>query len=155
MQKEDYYVEIEGEDFKEQKEGNEEHEESERIEKTLSQEEFLTIEKIANRFCNKTFSYHEKDDIKQEVWVICLEAISKFNANKSTATLETFLFSVVKNELATAYNKLFKRVSPPLKCRSCDEACKSQCKSWANYKKNLSRIKELQIVTLGIDKSGE
>lgn len=120
--------------------------------RTLSNEELQAIENLAERFSLNTFAYHEREDIKQEVWVICLESIDKFDPNKSKASLETFLFSVVKNELTNMYNKLFRRINPPAKCKGCSEECKSKCKSWKKYKTSLKKIQELQIVTLGIDK---
>lgn len=114
-------------------------------------EEFQTIQILAERFSNKTFAYYDKEDIKQEVWVICLESLHKYDPERSSAKLETFLFRVVSNELTNKYNKLFKKVNPPVKCRGCNSDCKSQCEVWSKYLQNVKRIKELQIVTLGID----
>jgi hypothetical protein len=58
-----------------------------------------TIEDVAIRLANKFngFAYFDCDDIKQEVRIVCLEALNKFNPAKGT--LGVFLF-------AHSYNRI-------------------------------------------------
>ena len=55
------------------------------------------IEKIANRFCHKfRFGYFTAEDIKQEAFIIAVEALDRYDSNRP---LENFLSTHVKNRL--------------------------------------------------------
>lgn len=56
------------------------------------------IQQIANqRKNNHTFAHYTGDDISQEVWVMCLDALHRYNP--TTGPLEHFLNSHVSNRL--------------------------------------------------------
>lgn len=40
------------------------------------------IAKVAKNHAQKTFENHDHNDIQQEVWIICLNALEKFDVNK-------------------------------------------------------------------------
>ncbi len=62
------------------------------------------IKKIAKQQKNKSFAYFEEEDIEQQVWVFCLEAIERYDSKKSKQkniekNIEHFLNSHVSNRL--------------------------------------------------------
>ena len=56
-----------------------------------------TINKIAGECKNSSFAYFTQDDIFQEVWRICLEALPKYDHSRNK--LENFLRTCVSNRL--------------------------------------------------------
>lgn len=66
------------------------------------------IFKIAENHKNKDFGYFTKEDIKQEVWVIALNALSKYQFERGTQkdekkAFEHWMNRVVANRLKTLY----------------------------------------------------
>lgn len=63
------------------------------------------IQKIAQNRSSRSFAYYESIDIKQEVWVFCLEALDKYDQTKCTPNLsieeqiERFLNHHVSNRI--------------------------------------------------------
>lgn len=55
------------------------------------------IEKIAKANKNNTFAYFEQDDIEQEVWALCLDALQRYDTQKGH--LENFLRNHVYRRL--------------------------------------------------------
>ena len=58
---------------------------------------FDIIERISNEHCFKTFGYLKEEDLRNEIWIICLEKLSDFNYDRGE--LEHFLRVSVKNRL--------------------------------------------------------
>ena len=74
-----------------------------RVPSNMSEEEVVsTINKVASRLAHKfTFAFYELEDIKQEAFIIAMEAMNRYDEKKP---LENFLFVHVANRL-----KNFKR----------------------------------------------
>ncbi len=101
------------------------------------------IEKISKEHSQKTFGYLEEDDLKNEIWVICLEKIKDYDPARGE--LENFLRVAVRNRLVNKFKDVTKNVRSP--CPRCpffrpNEVpgdCgkffeeKHQCNKWANY----------------------
>jgi hypothetical protein len=75
------------------------------------------IKKIADEHCksNKKFGYLSKTDIKNEIWVICLEKLKDFDSERGQ--LEHFLRVTVKNRLINKFKDITKSVRSP--CPRC------------------------------------
>lgn len=109
----------------------------------LTEEQEAIITKIAEEHSNKTFGYLDKDDLKNEIWVICLEKIDTYSEDKGR--LENYLRVLVKNRLINKFKDITKSVvSPCPKCPfyapgtapgDCSEFGKEkyQCDKWRNY----------------------
>ena len=105
---------------------------------------FNIIDKISREHNKKTFGYLNKDDLKNEIWVICLEMIKEYD--KSKGELEHFLRVGVKNRLINRFKDITKSVRSP--CPRCEffresgdpDSCKKfhlereLCSKWKNYK---------------------
>ena len=114
------------------------------MENDLTEEEFETIQRIAEEHSNKTFGYLDKDDLKGEIWVICLEKLDTYSTDKGR--LENYLRVLVRNRLINRFKDLTKSVvSPCPKCPfyapnkapgDCSEFGhdKYNCDKWRNYK---------------------
>jgi len=63
----------------------------------INDKQYKIIKKIATNRQNNTFAYFTKDDIYQEIWILCIEALSSYNAKKGN--LENFLNKHVSNRL--------------------------------------------------------
>lgn len=66
------------------------------------------IQNIGNIHCHKKFAYHDEDDMRGQIALICLDRISKYDPEKSSGTsiknkIERFLNTTVKNRLITFY----------------------------------------------------
>lgn len=61
------------------------------------------IDRIAPRY---TFSYYELDDIKQESYIICIEALSKYDKNRP---FENFISKHLSNRLKTLIRDKYSR----------------------------------------------
>jgi hypothetical protein len=81
------------------------------------------IKKIANHRKNSTFAYYEDKDIAQEIWVFCLEALQRFDANRAQNIptedqIEHFLNCHVSNRLKNLMrDKYFRPEKDPLQQR--------------------------------------
>lgn len=104
---------------------------------------FKLIEKIANEHSNKVFGYLDKEDLKNEIWVICLEKIDTYDISKGN--LENYLRVLVKNRMINKFKDITKSVRPPCpRCPFYDPGnspsdCKEygndrhKCSKWRNY----------------------
>lgn len=81
----------------------------------MDQKTFDLIEKIAKEHCNKTFGYLDKNDLKNEIWVICLEKLHEYDPSRGV--LEHFLRRAVKTRLINRYKDVTKPVRSP--CTRC------------------------------------
>lgn len=100
------------------------------------------INRIANEHCKKTFGYLDEDDLKNEIWIICLDRLDEYD--DSRGNLEHFLRVTVKNRLINKFKDITKSVRSP--CPRCpffkpheDPDCgmfghiKTDCEKWKNY----------------------
>lgn len=63
----------------------------------MNQDQMKIITKVINRIAPKyTFGFYELDDIKQESYIICLEAMERYDPTKP---LENFISKVLSNKL--------------------------------------------------------
>lgn len=80
----------------------------------------LLIQKIADEHARsahkKNFGYFEKNDLVNEVWVLCLEKIKEFDP--AEGQLENFLRVIVKNGLTNKWKAVSKISKPP--CSRCE-----------------------------------
>jgi hypothetical protein len=108
----------------------------------MDKKTFEVINRIAKEHSGKTFGYLNSEDLKNEIWVICLEKLKEFDEDKGK--LEHFLRSSVKNRLINRFKDITKTVkSPCLNCplyRRDEELNCSQygldkhlCDKWAKY----------------------
>lgn len=109
----------------------------------MNQETHKLIARIAEEHSNKTFGYLDKEDLKSEIWVICLEKLPEFDPE--VGKLEHFLRVAVKNRLVNRYKDVTKSVrSPCPRCPYYDPenspgGCslygedKDKCTKWRNY----------------------
>ena len=75
-----------------------------------------TIEEIAELNKNKTFAFLSEEDIKQEIRIICFNALEKFDESKSSA--RTYLWRCVTNRLNNLKrDKYFRLEKPCLKTK--------------------------------------
>jgi len=98
---------------------------------------------IAEGHSHKVFGYLNEEDLKQEIWCICLQALDDFNQDRGK--LEHFLRVTVRNRLTNRFKEITRSVRSP--CPRCpyydkDEGenhCalygleKHMCKKWHNY----------------------
>lgn len=66
------------------------------------------IAKVADIHKGKTFDYHDEDDIEQQVWIIAIEALPKYECKKVKAknaelAFESWLNAVVSKRLKNFY----------------------------------------------------
>jgi len=119
----------------------------------LTDKHIEIISRIADEHCSNTFGYLTKDDLKNEIWVICLEVLPDFNQDQGK--LEHFLRVSVKNRLVNRFKEITKSVRSP--CSRCDyhdpdpskktdcvafkdagtqdepKTGRLECKKWKNY----------------------
>lgn len=113
---------------------------------------FDIINRISEEHCHKVFGYLDENDLKNEIWAICLEKLADFNYERGE--LEHFLRVSVKNRLVNRFKDITKSVRPPCPrcpffdkkkkltdCTSClkygeDGDNRNECNKWRNY--NLS-----------------
>lgn len=62
----------------------------------MSPEEFGIIKKVCKKFRKYKFGSYSSDDIEQEAFLMCMDALQRYNG---TAPLENFLSNHVKNRL--------------------------------------------------------
>lgn len=93
----------------------------------MTEEELKIIEEVSNSIAYKyTFGYYDIDDIKQEIVLLCLEAIDKYDPSKGTK-LKTFLWTNAKNRLFNLKRNKCERPKPCLTCPLYNLNVNSQC----------------------------
>jgi DNA-directed RNA polymerase specialized sigma24 family protein len=107
---------------------------------------FNIIDKISNEHCGKKFGYLDENDLKNEIWIICLEKLPDFNEDRGN--LEHFLRVTVKNRLINRFKDITKTVKSPChRCPYFDSGSKvdcarfgtekDKCDKWRNYQLSL------------------
>ena len=76
-----------------------------------------TIEEIADLKKTKAFAFFEEEDIKQEVRLICFNALEKFDESKSS--VRTYLWSCVTNRLNNLKRDKYYRLEKPCSKTKC------------------------------------
>lgn len=109
----------------------------------MDQKVFDIISRISEEHCRKTFGYLDENDLKNEIWLICLEKLEDYNYERGE--LENFLRVSVKNRLVNRFKDITKSVrSPCPRCPFYDPGespsdCgkygddRHLCKKWNNY----------------------
>ena len=89
------------------------------------------IEKVINRTCSKyTFGYYELDDIKQEAFIIAINALEKYDGVRP---LENFLQVDLGNKLKNLKRDKYQRIEKPcLKCPLYNTSIESQCDKYTD-----------------------
>lgn len=89
------------------------------------------IEKVINRTCSKyTFGYYERDDIKQEAFIIAINALEKYDGVRP---LENFLQVDLGNKLKNLKRDKYQRIEKPcLKCPLYNLSIESQCDKYTD-----------------------
>jgi hypothetical protein len=104
---------------------------------------FDIISRISEEHSHKTFGYLDENDLKNEIWLICLEKVRDYQPERGE--LENFLRVSVKNRLVNKFKDMTKSVRSP--CPRCpffkpNEVpgdCakffenKHECNKWVNY----------------------
>lgn len=90
------------------------------------------IDSVCSYYCKQfKFGYYDADDIYQEAYILCLEALDKFDSERGS--LRSFLSTHVRNRLLTLRrDKLFRNNSPCKGCPFRDLAQVSKCKEFIN-----------------------
>lgn len=89
----------------------------------MTEEETLKIiEKVANKLASKIiFGYNSKDDIRQEVSILCIQGLEEFDSSRGT--LYQFLLIFAKRKLLNMKRKTYERIYS--ECTHCtDGSCK-------------------------------
>ena len=84
-----------------------------KIPKGMTEQEVVdTINKVVNRYAHRfRFGYYDADDIKQEAFIIAMEALDRYDNDRP---LENFLAVHVKNRLSNfKRDKFFRRPKDP------------------------------------------
>lgn len=90
----------------------------------VSSEQLELIDSIASMLSPSfTFGYYDVDDIEQEIRLMCLEALPRFNPDK--ASLRTFLVVHARNRLITLKRDKSCKIFPP--CSSCNHLDGRDC----------------------------
>jgi len=105
----------------------------------FDEEVYRVIEKLAIKHSNKYYiPLHSKDDIKQEIRRICLEALEKYE--KGRGPLENYLSRCVANRMKNLCRDRFVNTTTPCSSRSCpylqqDGSCprRDTCPHWKRY----------------------
>lgn len=102
--------------------------------------EFNVINKIANEHCHKTFAFLDEDDLRNEIWVICLEKIDDFEEDRGK--LEHFLRVTVKNRLINKFKDIAKTVKSPCpKCEYYKHGQSPDCAAFGYEKNNCDKYR--------------
>lgn len=113
-----------------------------------------SIKRVSDKLKSKfRFGYHENDDIEQEITIICLKAMSKYDGERS---LDNFLWVSCKNRLCNFKRNKYIRLEPPcIECPFFDPKmqqstnqcskflCKSNCQEYEDWCKKTDRKKDL------------
>jgi hypothetical protein len=132
---------------------------------SLPPETIDVINRIADANARNVFAFLDPDDIRSEVWVICLTALDEFDKN-SGYKLEHFLRVTVKNRLVNKFKEMTKSVNSPCpKCPYYDPGnsvndCgkygenRHHCKKWSEYNNTVvSRNALLNPTVEGVERS--
>jgi len=107
---------------------------------------FEIINKIAESHSGKKFGYLSKDDLKNEIWVICLDKLKDFDYEKGE--LEHFLRVSVKNRLVNRFKEMTKSVrSPCPRCPFFDPEALGECNKFGLNKYGCSKYRNFQLST--------
>ena len=113
----------------------------------VTDEQLEIIESIATMLAPYfTFGYYDREDIEQEIRLMCLDALGRFDESKG-ASLRTFLIVHSKNRLITLKRDKLCRIFPP--CGSCkdwnkiDDSCmrhttKNECVDYVRWNRATS-----------------
>ncbi len=96
----------------------------------------------------RPFGYLDRNDLKNEIWAICLDKIKDYDPNKGE--LEHFLRVLVKNRLVNRFKDITKSVRPPCpRCEFYDPKSKDgiDCKKFGEDKHNCSKWRNYQLST--------
>lgn len=119
------------------------------------------IERIVKQTKVVPYGYQTSDDIKQDIWIICLNALKEWQPDKITAdtdslaqAIEKFLRVTVNNRLVNRFKEVTKTVRSP--CPRCQyykddepDFClkykfeKEKCSKFNKYLKSISRRNDL------------
>jgi len=101
----------------------------------LTKNEFEIINKIAQEHSNKVFGYLSKEDLVNEIWVICLENLSGFDPKRGS--LEHYLRVLVRTRLINKFKDITKTVNSPCpKCEFYDLTKEGECGAFGENKVN-------------------
>lgn len=78
--------------------------------KNITDKVHAIIDKICTDNRNKTFAYFTVEDIRQEIWIICLKALDGYDPKKGK--LEHYLRRSVKNRLYNLKRDKYFKVNP-------------------------------------------
>lgn len=107
---------------------------------------FEIINKIAESHCNKKFGYLSKEDLKNEIWVICLDKLKDFDYDKGE--LEHFLRVSVKNRLVNRFKEMTKSVrSPCPRCPFFNLEAEGECNKFGFEKYQCDKYRNFQLST--------
>src|SRR4051812_47077266 len=81
----------------------------------IDEETFRIIDRISREHSHKPFGYFAEDDLRNEIWVMCLNKLADFNTDRGQ--LEHFLRVSVKNALINKYKGVTKSIVCP--CTRC------------------------------------
>jgi hypothetical protein len=104
---------------------------------------FEIIDRISKEHSHKTFGYLTEEDLRNEIWTICLDKVKDFSYERGE--LEHFLRVTVRNRLINKFKDITKSVRSP--CPRCEfhdpknspSECSKygderyECSKWRNY----------------------
>lgn len=102
------------------------------------------IFRISNEHSHKKFGYLTEEDLKNEIWVICLEKLKDFDYSRGE--LEHFLRVSVHNRLVNKFKEITKSVRPPCpRCRFFKEGEFPDCGKFGENKDYCDKWRAYQI----------
>lgn len=107
----------------------------------LTEEEKKIIQKIADTYSLRAYSYIEIEDLKAEIWLICLELLNTKKYKKTCGALENYLIVSVKNRLVNKFRTINRPVRSP--CNRCLYFDKSNSGKYENNCKRFGSKREL------------
>lgn len=117
--------------------------------KNLDKETFDLIKKIADEHCHKVFAFLDENDLRQEIWVICVEAIKHYKNKRGH--LEHFLRVTVKNRMINRFRSLTRSVRSPCSwCKFHDKTGES-ANDCALYEENWAECSKRHNYRLSIE----
>lgn len=131
----------------------------------ITDHQYQIIDRIAKEHSgkNKCFGYLDQEDLRNEIWLICLQLLSDFDSDRGN--LEHFLRVGVHNRLVNKFKKITNNVKPPCpRCPYYDKGnnpdCarfghdKNLCDKWCDYQLSLdSRNSLLYVIDVDADNS--
>jgi DNA-directed RNA polymerase specialized sigma24 family protein len=109
----------------------------------MDENTFNLIQRIAKEHSRRVFGYLDEDDLKNEIWLICMDKLADYTEERGS--LEHFLRVSVHNRLVNRFKDITKSVRSP--CPRCpfydpEESpsdcakfgdSRHLCKKWNNY----------------------